>query len=189
MNVRIDVSNLILETKRLILRAFQNRDLDDFYAYAKVDGVGEMAGWPHHKTKDVSAEILGKFIQEKKTFAIVDKESGKVIGSLGLERYDDEVFKSLASSRGLEIGYVLSKDYWGKGLMPEAVKEVIRYLFAEEGLDFIICCHFLTNLQSKRVIEKCGFQFYSLSTFEGAIGKKESATYIIRKEDVENGKF
>lgn len=57
------------------------------------------------------------------------------------------------------IGYVLSKDYWGRGLMPEAVNRVIRFCFENEKYDYLMCSHFVVNHQSKRVIEKSGFRF------------------------------
>ena len=90
MNAKIDVTNVKIETERLILREFYESDLDDFFEYASVPGVGEMAGWPHHESKDVSKRILTGFINEKKTFAIVYKENNKVIGSLGVEPYNLE---------------------------------------------------------------------------------------------------
>ena len=86
----VDVTNIRLETDRLLLRAWQETDLEDFYEYAKVDGVGQMAGWLPHKDLEESRTVLGFFIRDKKTFAIVLKESGKVIGSLGLEDRDGE---------------------------------------------------------------------------------------------------
>ena len=61
--------------------------------------------------------------------------------------------------QGRSIGYVLSKDYWGQGLMPEAVQAVIDYLFRQEKLDFLLISHFEWNNQSRRVIEKCGLQY------------------------------
>lgn len=64
-----------------------------------------------------------------------------------------------------EIGYVLSKAYWGKGLMPEAVKAVIRYCFKECKLDALTVGHFVINDQSRRVIEKCGFAFVKNSEY------------------------
>lgn len=155
MNVEIDISNVTLKTKRLILRPWKLTDLDDFFEYASVDGVGQMAGWEPHKSKDESLEILNRFIEGKKTFAL--EYNGKVIGSLGIERYPENVFKEYQNLKGREIGYVLSKDYWGQGLMPEAVKEVIRYCFEELNLDFLACGHFVSNNQSRRVQEKCGF--------------------------------
>ncbi len=189
MNVRIDVSNIKLETDRLILRPFQEEDLTDFYAYASVPGVGEMAGWTHHTSMEESKKILDIFLQEKKTFAIINKESKQVIGSLGLEEYDEEYFKEYEDQRGLELGYVLSKEYWGKGLMPEAVHRVIEFLFDEKNLDFITCAHFIQNSQSRRVIEKNGFQFVCEGVYDGKIGKFEDRNYILRKEDYRNGKI
>ena len=87
MNVKIDITGLVLKTKRLTLRPFELNDLDDFYEYAKVDGVGQMAGWTPHKNKEESLEILNRFIEGKKTFAIV--YNNKVIGSLGIEMYPE----------------------------------------------------------------------------------------------------
>ena len=81
----VDVTNIRIETERLLLRAWRETDAEDFYEYAKVDGVGQMAGWLPHKSLEESREVLNFFIRDKKTFAIVLKESGKVIGSLGLE--------------------------------------------------------------------------------------------------------
>ena len=51
MNATIDISNTVLKTERLILRPWRQEDLDDFYEYAKVDGVGQMAGWLPHESK------------------------------------------------------------------------------------------------------------------------------------------
>ena len=153
LNVRIDVRNIKLETERLILRPFEENDLNDFNTYAKVEGVGEMAGWPHHQSIEESKKILNMFMEEKKTFALYHKETKRVIGSLGLEKYNENYYKEYDNQKGLELGYVLSKAYWGQGLMPEAVRSVIKYLFEEKKLDFITCSHFIMNSQSRRVSE------------------------------------
>lgn len=160
MNKKIDISKTIIKTERLILRPWEYTDLQDFNEYASVDGVGQMAGWLPPKNLEESKNILKMFIDEKKTFAI--EYNGKVIGSVGIEEYDENQLPEFNNQYGRELGYVLSKDYWGKGLMPEAVKAVIDYLFNEIKLDFIICCHFINNVQSKRVQEKCGFKHYKL---------------------------
>ena len=158
MNAPVDVSNIRIETDRLILRPWRESDLADFYEYASVDGVGQMAGWLPHESMDISRMILRSFIEHKKTFALELKESGKVIGSLGLEDRDENV-NVPDESKGREIGYVLSKDYWGRGLMPEAVNAVINYCFHKLNFDWLTCGHFLWNDQSRRVVEKCGFQY------------------------------
>ena len=156
MNRRIDITKVILKTERLTLRPWRESDLKDFYEYASVDGVGQMAGWIPHQNMEESERILSSFIQNKKTFALEYK--GKVIGSLGIEKYTEELYPELDSLQGREIGYVLSKEYWGRGLMPEAAKAVIDWLFDEEKLDFILAGHFEWNRQSRSVIEKCGFR-------------------------------
>jgi len=178
MNARIDVTDISIETSRLILRPWQTTDLDDLYAYASEPGVGEMAGWNHHKSKTESQMILNSFIKHKKTFALVWKESGKVIGSLGLEEMDPDPEGS--DKLGREIGYVLSKDYWGRGLMPEAVLAVIHYCFDVLGYDYLTCGHFLRNDRSRRVVEKCGFRYFGESLFETRYDTVEvSKNYVI----------
>lgn len=187
MNVAIDLSNVIIKTERLVLRPWTMNDLDDFYEYASVDGVGQMAGWHPHESKEFSATILNQFIEGKKTFAL--EYNGKVIGSLGVEQYDETGLPEFQELKGREIGYVLSKDYWGKGLMPEAVKAVCDYLFKIKQLDFIACSHFINNDQSKRVQEKNGFKHYKLVKFETRYGEiNDCWLSILTKEDFLKGK-
>ncbi len=182
MNAAIDISNTKLYTKRLILRPWKETDLDDFFEYASVDGVGQMAGWSPHKNKEESQEILDRFIERKRTFAL--EYHGKAIGSLGIEEYDESRFPEFSDKQVREIGYVLSKEYWGQGLMPEAVSEVIRYLFEEVGLDVILCAHFLSNKRSERVQEKCGFRHYSFGRYETRFGTVEDdETNILTREE------
>lgn len=158
MNAPVDVTNIRIETPRLILRPWQETDLSDLYEYASVEGVGEMAGWRHHESIEESTRILASFMRNKKTFALELRDSGKVIGSLGLEPRDEDA--GLPNQLlGREIGYVLSKDYWGSGLMPEAVKAVINYCFDVLDFDYLTCGHFDHNDRSRRVVEKSGFVY------------------------------
>ena len=87
MNSPIDISTVALKTQRLTLRPWRVTDLQDFYAYASVDGVGQMAGWSPHKNLEESRQILDDFIARKNGFAL--EYQGKVIGSLGIEEYND----------------------------------------------------------------------------------------------------
>lgn len=174
MNADFRLNGLNIETDRLLLRPFSESDLDDFYTYASVDGVGEMAGWKHHESKAKSKEILDTFIKEDKVLAIVLKESNKVIGSLGVEKYGlEDKLTEFDGYLGREIGYVLSRDHWGKGIMPEAVKAVIDYLFNDLNLDFLTCGYFDFNSRSKRVQEKCGFKPYRKLVMETSMGTSE----------------
>lgn len=178
MNKLIDISDVVLTTERLTLRPWRETDLDDFYEYAKVDGVGQMAGWNPHRDIEETRRILSYFIEGKHVFAL--EHQGKAIGSLGVECYKEANYPELSHLQGREIGYVLSKDYWGQGLMPEAVKAVINWLFDSEGLDFILVGHFIWNDQSRRVIEKCGFRYVKTVAFETRFNTVETCyDYIL----------
>ena len=181
MDICIDTSGIIIETERLVLRVFKVSDLADFYAYASVPGVGEMAGWPHHDSLETSSRVLRSFMDEKEVLALFHKADQKVVGSLGLHRSwanDDERYKDLKVK---EIGYVLAKDYWGQGLMPEAVRAVMEYGRNSLGLEAFTCSHFVENNQSRRVIEKCGFKFAKEGEFFSKLMERSftDARYIL----------
>ena len=185
MDIQIDISQTVLETDRLVLRAWKSSDLEDFYEYASVPGVGEMAGWKHHESIEASRKILDSFIAARDTFAVVFKQNNKVIGSLGLhvsKANDEELYENLAQK---ELGYVLSRDYWGMGLMPEAVGGAVRFCFEGLNLDAVSVFHFCVNAQSRRVIEKCGFRFIKfIDVYEPQLDKTfESRMYILLKQD------
>lgn len=146
-----------LETARLILRPFTEGDAGDVYQYAKDPRVGPAAGWQPHKDQAESLEIIRTAFAEPYVYAVVDKATGRVIGSAGfVERHPDGVDPAQPDD---EIGYALSPDFWGRGLMPEAVEELLRLGFEERGLTRIWCGHYDGNQKSKRVIEKCGFRY------------------------------
>ncbi len=97
MNTEFKINGLQIETARLILRPFRQTDLEVFFEYASVEGVDEMAGWVHHKNKEISQKILDLFILEDKTFAICLKSNHKVIGSLGIEKYGFKPYRKIES--------------------------------------------------------------------------------------------
>ena len=185
MNKPIDITSTVLTTERLTLRPFRESDLNDFYEYASVDGVGQMAGWNPHRNMEESQQILSGFIRNKRVFAL--EFEGKVIGSLGIEQYREENFPELSALQGREIGYVLSKSYWGQGLMPEAVKAVQKYLFEDVGFDFLVVSHYVWNGQSRRVIRKSGFKYLKtiqLNTRYNTV--EDTLVYLLKKEDWKN---
>ena len=177
MNASYKINGTVIETERVILRPFKASDLADFFEYASVEGVGEMAGWCHHESIDESKVILDRFISEDKTFAITLKNSGKVIGSIGVEKYGmEEKLSEFFELSGREVGFVLSKDYWGQGIMAEAVNGLIDHLFNKIGLAFLLCGYYDFNAQSKRVQEKCGFKPYRALMMDTRMGTKEKGT-------------
>ena len=171
MNPEENIENVVLKTPRLTLRPWRQDDLQDFFEYASDEGVGEMAGWPHHVSLEDSQKVLDRFIDGKRTFAI--EIGGKVVGSLGIEKYNEKLFPQLDKLRICEIGYVLSRKYWGHGYMPEAVRAVLKYLFEEMELDAVMCGHFVWNRQSDRVMTKCGFMHMANGKYETVMGTIE----------------
>lgn len=81
MNAKVDITGVEIKTDRLLLREWRESDLNDFFEYASVDGVGQMAGWKPHTDKETTKKVLESFIYEKKVFCL--EYSGKAIGSLG----------------------------------------------------------------------------------------------------------
>lgn len=185
MITAVDISQISIHTERLWLRPLEMDDLDDLYAYACVPGVGEMAGWKHHESPEETSAIIESMLRRREVLAIVHEADHKMIGTLGLhpvDKIDSDLFPQY---RMREIGYVLSKAYWGQGLMPEAVRAVIQYCFDTLELNALICCHFAENRQSRRVIEKCGFRFLRTGKFTSDSLKKtfDDLHYIIKRED------
>ena len=147
---------MIFETDRLILRPWVEDDAEDLYNYAKSPDVGPAAGWPVHTSVENSREIIKNVLSADGVFAIVPKENKVAVGSIGLTIGKDSHLE-LLSDEG-EIGYWIGVPYWGKGLVPEAVGEMLRHGFEDLKLKKIWCGYFDGNLKSKKVQAKCGFK-------------------------------
>ncbi len=148
---------MLLETERLILRPWQESDAEDLFLYARDPEVGPAAGWPVHTSVENSLEIIRGVLSAPETYAVVDKETNRPIGSIGL-------MIGKASSIGIpdteaELGYWLGVPHWGKGFIPEAAREIIRYAFQDLKLETLWCGYYDGNAKSKKVQEKCGFQY------------------------------
>ena len=152
---------MVLETERLMLRPWAETDAAELYRYASDPAVGPIAGWAVHTDVENSREIIRIVLSAPETYAVVLKETGLPVGSVGL-------MIGKASNIGLpdtqgEIGYWIGVPYWGQGLIPEAVRELIRHGFEDLRLEMIWCGYFDGNDRSKRVQEKCGFQYHHTS--------------------------
>lgn len=178
----------ILETERLILRSWRRKDAPALYAYAKNPNVGPNAGWKPHASVGESRQIITQLFQQNMTWAItlkeplvVERETGSSetvsgsdaaareqtpgtcnvtvpadtpIGSIGFE---PDAYRPRIASR--ELGYSLSEDCWRQGIMTEAARRLIRYGFEEMRLLSVMIRTGEANQRSRRVIEKCGFQY------------------------------
>ena len=144
-----------LHTERLLLRPFREDDVQALYDYSKDEPVGRNAGWKPHESLLESADILHLvFLDRPAVWAIVRREDGRLMGSVGLTT---DSARTYGSSRSL--GYALGVHYWGQGYMTEAVRAVIRFGFETMGLDVISATCYPDNPASRRVLEKCGFRY------------------------------
>lgn len=148
----------MLTTERLILRRWTEADADSLYEYARDPDVGPIAGWPSHKSREESLAVIRTVFNSAECYAICEKNSSRAIGSIALmlnghtdmTDRDDEC----------ELGYWLGKPFWGRGYMPEAVRELLRHGFADLGMRTIWCGYYQGNEKSKRVQEKVGFAYH-----------------------------
>ncbi|OPX42325.1 putative ribosomal N-acetyltransferase YdaF [Ruminiclostridium hungatei] len=147
-----------LETKRLILRPWKYDDAEELYNYAKDPRIGPVAGWPVHTSIEDSRQIIKDVLSAAETFAVVLIDGNAVVGSIGL-MIGEKSNLDISEDEG-EIGYWIGVPYWGQGLIPEAVNELMRYGFENLGLKTIWCGYFKGNEKSRRVQEKCGFQYH-----------------------------
>lgn len=145
-----------LETQRLTLRKAAMSDAADLYEYGRDPRVAEHVLWEAYQSIH-EARAYVRYLQRQyrsqapSSWCIEHKESGKVIGTIGLMWWNQE-------HQSAEIGYSLSRAYWNQGLMTEALVEVIRYCFEELNLHRLEAQHECSNPASGRVMEKVGMQ-------------------------------
>ena len=146
-----------LETERLILRRWEERDAENLYQYARDPAVGPIAGWPPHGSVEESRTIIQTVFCAQEAYAVCLKGDNRAIGAIELKlnghtdmtERDDEC----------ELGYWIGKPFWGKGLIPEAVREILRHAFEDLGMEKVWCGYYDGNIKSKRVQEKCKFRY------------------------------
>ena len=147
-----------LETPRLILRRFTVEDAAAMYEnWASDDDVTKFLTWPTHRSVDVSRMVLADWVAyyEKPDFyqwAIVLKELGQPIGSIGTVELDDRAQRA-------HIGYCIGKNWWHRGITPEALRAVQDYLFDEVGVNRVDSIHDPRNPNSGAVMRKCGMKY------------------------------
>ncbi len=147
----------ILETERLILRPWREADAESLYEYARDPRVGPMAGWPVHTSVGNSREIIRDILSAEETYAVTVKGDDTAIGSIGLKT--GTASNLLLPPDEAEIGYWIGAPFWGRGYAPEATHELIRHAFEDLGMKALWCGWFDGNDKSRRVGEKCGFEY------------------------------
>ena len=152
------IGTVTLETDRLILRRYTLGDAEDMFRnWAASEVVTRYLTWEPYKNVD-SVKGYIQYVNDcyekpdHYDWVIEYKELGQVIGSIGVVSMHEDI-------AACEIGYCLGDRFWGKGIMPEALSEVIRFLFEEVGMNRIQATHDVNNPKSGRVMEKCGLRY------------------------------
>ncbi len=112
-------------------------------------------GLPYPYTEQDGKEFISAMLSadENETFAFAITVDNMVIGSIGIFRQGN-IHRQTA-----ELGYYIAEEYWGKGIMTEAVKQICAYVFAKSDIIRIYAEPFAYNIASCRVLEKVGFQY------------------------------
>ena len=146
-----------METARLLLRRWRDSDAASLYEYAGDPQVGPPAGWPVHKSVEDSLQVIRLAFSTPEKYALCLKPEDKPIGTIGL-LLKGETDKA-AGDDECELGYWLGRPFWGRGLMPETVREMLRHAFEDLAMQTVWIGFYEGNTKSKRVIEKCGFSY------------------------------
>ncbi len=151
-----------LETKRIILRLPRQTDISDIVENIHSrDVVRWTSTIPHPYTRNNAVSFIARAAKDKKSgssyhFMIVLKETGKVIGGVG-------ILKINRVNKSALLGYWVGKKYWGQGFATEASKLALRFAFGELHLHRINGKVYADNHASRRVLEKCGFRQEGIS--------------------------
>ncbi len=174
-----------LTTERLILRGWNHSDADDLYEIVGNPNVAKGAGWkPMDNRADVPG-LIDRYIDREDVWAIEHRLHKKVIGAVGL---NVDVFRPTLDKCKM-LTFSLSEAFWGSGYAKEAAQALLRHAFAHLHLDIVTTNHFPSNVQSKRVIEKCGFVYEgtlrrAIQLYNGAVS--DAACYSILREEYKN---
>ena len=146
---------MILKTPNLILRPWIKEDAECLYHFAKNPNVGPIAGWPPHESVKDSLNIINTVFSKKETYAIVKEDIP--IGCVGLLFHQDT--NHFWGEDACELGYWIAEEYWGNGYAAEASQRLIEHAFDELNIETIYATYRIENDQSKRVLEKLGFEY------------------------------
>jgi len=179
----------VIETQRLILRRIERSDCYDMFEYSSDVEVTKFLTWKPHinlvETREYIDDILKRYANGKfYDWGLVYKPDKKFIGTCG--------FTTVNLNQNIcEVGYVLSKKYWNKGLITEALEYIINLAFIYFGFDKVEARFFEGNEGSKKVMLKSGMTFEKTDKNQWHVkGEYKTVhTYSITKETYENRKF
>ena len=186
--MEIEEQNVILaqhptfETERLLLRKLRLDDAEAMFSWASDPEVAAYVSWTAHKNMTETRQMITRLMSAPLSkWGLVDKSSSRLIGTIDFR----------ITGKGLaEFGWALSREYWGRGLMPEAAATLVKFCFEELGLEVLCAIHNFKNPKSGRVMEKIGMrrlgQLYS--SFDKFDKPVLDVYWALTKEEYDNAK-
>ncbi len=173
-----------IETERLILRDLQSNDFKDWF---EMDSDPEVHKYLGNKPVTNMEQIENAFqsIQQQYTdngigrWAVVEKSSGDFVGWSGLKFLRQNTNGKIDFH---EVGYRLSQKHWGKGYATESAKAALQYGFEKMQLKEIYGITNVENINSRKVLEKCGLKFIEIFMYEGFFNMQCNWLRIAKEE-------
>jgi [ribosomal protein S5]-alanine N-acetyltransferase len=173
-----------LETGRLLLRKMQMDDLHDYYAYVSQPEIARYNGWhPPRSLTECRNFFVGRVIERYRgmqpaPWGVIDKATGRLVGQCGFTQW-------YPISMRAEIAYGISKPYWGRGYIPEAVRMVLAFGFRVLGVELIQAACIVENVASERVMQKVGMSFEEMQREYSFVHERYQnlKLYSIRRQD------
>ncbi len=180
----IHLGTQTLQTKRLILRRFTLNDVEAMFAnWVHDPDVTKYLIWEPHRDQKETVTVVKRWLKAYKKadfyqWAIVLKDSGQPIGSIGSVNQRDDI-------RLMHIGYCLGQNWWHQGIMSEALAAVIKFFFEERQVNRIEARHDINNPNSGKVMASCGMKYEGTmrQSDRNNQGICDSALYAILAED------
>ena len=170
----------LMETDLIILRPWRETDTEALFKYASDPDVGPRAGWPPHKSREESLEVIRTIFHNDTTWAIELKETGEAIGAMG---YLSSEGTNLPSRDGEPmVGYWVGKTYWNEGICTDALRLMIDHIRQDTDIQSLIGSHFIDNPASGRVMVKCGFVPTGETCIDKAFAGSDRPMNVLRLE-------
>ena len=175
-----------LETERLVLRPITVEDMGFVYELFSRPETNRYSGHESPKSLEEAGELYDKYMKpgspSRFRVAVELKETGEPVGTLGLYSYSERDGRA-------ELGYDLLEEHWGRGIMTESVREVVRYGFEEIGLNRIEATIDPENTRSVRLVERLGFrrEGFLRERFFYSGKRRDELVYGLLKSDWDDG--
>lgn len=159
------------------LRPWTKNDLNSLFKHACNENITKFMSDGFPDTKDKCQQFLEFVTNNDKVLYFAIDINGQAVGGIGISPMTD------IKQKNAELGYWLSEDYWGHGIMTRAIKKIIQIAFDKYNINRIYAAPFETNYASHRILQKNGFKLEA--RFEKTVYKNgeylDELIYAIRR--------